>query len=189
MPEATVSPLAAWETFYLLVGTSAAALTGLMFVVIALIADTGPRRSSPEGIAAYSTPTIVHFCVALLVSAILSAPWLQLVNLGFALGLCGAAALVYTAIVLRRARRLQGYRPVLEDWLWHVIFPFLAYTAILLSAIAISSYPVPALFPIGAACVLLVFIGIHNAWDIVTYITIKRAAPESEAQGSQSKET
>ena len=34
-------PLNDWETFYVIVGSSAAALTGLMFVVIALIKDSG----------------------------------------------------------------------------------------------------------------------------------------------------
>src|SRR4051812_768692 len=40
--------LAAWESFYVIVGSSAAALTGLQFVVIALIAETARRSSSHE---------------------------------------------------------------------------------------------------------------------------------------------
>ena len=73
MHEAATSPLAACESFYVIVGSSAAALTGLQFVVIALVAEIR-RRSTTGQIDAFDTPTIVHFAAALLVSSILSAP-------------------------------------------------------------------------------------------------------------------
>jgi len=40
MEPSAPSILAHWESFYVIVGSSAAALTGLMFVVITLIADS-----------------------------------------------------------------------------------------------------------------------------------------------------
>ena len=88
MQEAAVSPLTTWQNFYVIIGSSAAALTGLMFVVITLIAGARVRRSSGT-IAAFGTPTVVHFCATLLVAAILSAPWQALWNAGLLLGLSG----------------------------------------------------------------------------------------------------
>ena len=44
------SLLAGWANFYVIVGSSAGALTGLTFVVIALIRDT--RRVRPTGLRA-----------------------------------------------------------------------------------------------------------------------------------------
>jgi len=85
MEEAARSPLVAWESFYVIVGSSGAALTGLQFVVIALIAESR-TRTSPRQIDAFGTPTIVHFCAVLLVSAILSAPWQALSSASLALG-------------------------------------------------------------------------------------------------------
>ncbi|HYU33662.1 MAG TPA: hypothetical protein VEW48_16035, partial [Thermoanaerobaculia bacterium] len=70
MHETIASPLAAWENFYVIIGGAAAALTGLQFVVIALIHEVGARSSHRE-IAAFGTPQIVHFCAALLVAATL----------------------------------------------------------------------------------------------------------------------
>ena len=81
--------LNAWENFYIIVGSSAGALTGLQFVVIVLIAEVRPRSSGGE-ISAFGTPTVVHFCAVLLLGAILSAPWGALSNVAFALGVCGA---------------------------------------------------------------------------------------------------
>src|SRR5438445_2505873 len=76
MQEAGVSFLSTWQNFYVIIGSAAATLTGLMFVVITLIAGVRVRVSSASGgIAAFSTPTVVHFCATLLVAAILSAPW------------------------------------------------------------------------------------------------------------------
>lgn len=179
MPEAATSPLLAWDNFYVIVGSSAAALTGLMFVVITLIAGTRRQRSS-GAIGAYSTPTVVHFCVALLVAAVLSAPWQGLANASILLGLTGIGGVAYVVIVLRRARRQTNYQPVLEDWLWHTIFPLIAYAALVVAALVLADNSSPALFIIGGATILLLFIGIHNAWDTVTYLVTEVIQPDDE---------
>ncbi len=82
MEPTVVSPFAAWENFYVIVGSSAAALTGLQFVVVVLGAEA--RSIGPE-VGAFGTPTVVHFCAALLISAILSVPWRAIANAGLAL--------------------------------------------------------------------------------------------------------
>jgi hypothetical protein len=173
--------LTTWQNFYVIIGSSAAALTGLMFVVITLIAGARVRGSSGT-IGAFSTPTVVHFCAALLVAAILSAPWQALWNAGLLLGLCGLGGVTYVVIVIRRARRQTDYTPVLEDWLWHAVFPLVSYIALVLAAILLPGNPVPALFVIAAATVLLLFIGIHNAWDTVTYLAVEYSQPENKSQ-------
>ena len=191
MEEVARSPLIAWESFYVIVGSSGAALTGLQFVVIALIADArtqGAARaqeSNDQSIAAFGTPTIVHFCSVLLVSAILSAPWHGLSSVALTLGVCGLVGVVYGVIVVRRARRQSGYRPVWEDWLWHAVLPLISYALILISAIVLRSYPQRALFVIGATALLLLFIGIHNAWDTVTYIAVGGLQPPNKPSVSE----
>jgi hypothetical protein len=176
-----VSLLPTWQNFYVIIGSSAAALTGLMFVVITLISGARQRRSG-EAVEAFGTPTVVHFCAALLIAAILSAPWQVPWNTGLLLGLCGLGGVTYVVIVLRRARHQTDYQPVLEDWLWYTVFPLISYTALVVAAIVLPSNPVPALFVIGAVTLLLLFIGIHNAWDTVTYIAIELSQPENKSQ-------
>jgi hypothetical protein len=92
MEEAVLSPLTQWESFYVIVGSSAGALTGLQFVVIALIAEAEAAASMQE-VRAFGTPTVVHFCAVLFVSAVLSAPWHALSSAGLALDACGVAGL------------------------------------------------------------------------------------------------
>ncbi len=184
MQEAVLSLLATWQNFYVLIGSAAATLTGLLFVVITLIAGVRVRVSSPSsGIAVFNTQNVVHFGAALLVAAILSAPWQALWTAGLLLGLAGLGGMIYGVIVLRRVRRLQtGYQPVLEDWLFHTVLPLVSYTALVVAAIVLPGHPAPALFVIAAATVLLLFIGIHNAWDNVTYIVLELSQQENKRQ-------
>jgi hypothetical protein len=176
------SPLAAWESFYVIAGSSGAALTGLQFVVIALIADTRPTSSDLE-IDTFGTPNIVHFCAALLISCILSAPWPTMIGVAIALGCCGVLGVAYTAVIIRRASRQRGYKPVLEDWLWHCVFPFVAYIALLAGGWELESNSTTSLFIVAGAVMLLLFIGIHNAWDTVTFLVLTR--PKSESGSSK----
>ena len=69
MPE-----LAEWDSFYVIVGSSAGALIGLQFVVLTLIADR-PVKGMEQAGAAFVTPTIIHFAAALLLSVLVRVPW------------------------------------------------------------------------------------------------------------------
>jgi hypothetical protein len=169
-----VSPFAAWESFYVIVGSSAAALTGLMFVVVTLIAETRPQGQTLD---AFGTPTVVHLTGALLVAATMSAPWPTPEGARLVLGATGVAGVIYALIVVRRTRRQTQYRPVLEDWIWHSVIPLMAYLVLAAAALVLDARPVPALFAVGAATLLLVVVGIHNAWDTVTYVTLERMPP------------
>ena len=184
MEDAIARPLAVWESFYVIVGSSGAALTGLQFVVVTLLADSR-RRSTAGQIGAFGTPTIVHFCAALLVAAVMSAPWHDLSSAALVLGACGAAGVGYTAIVTHRARRQTDYRLVLEDWLGHTALPFVAYAALLWASLALARHVTTSLFTIATTTLLLLFIGIHNSWDTVTYIAVGGLEKRQEKEDGQ----
>ncbi len=188
MDELARSPLTDWETFFFLVGSSGAALTGLQFVVIALIAESQRRATSRE-IEAFGTPNIIHFCAVLLIAAIVSAPWRGLLGVSLSLGGCGLMGVVYGLIVVRRARAQTTYRPVFEDWLWHAALPILAYALLLIAAMLLRGNPHRVLFLIGATSLLLLFVGIHNAWDTVTYITVELSPKAPEDRVAESPQT
>jgi hypothetical protein len=182
----TLSPLEGWQNFYLIVGSAAAALTGVQFVVIALVADISRRNKSSDSVHAFGTPTVVHFCVVLLISAIVAVPWPALSSASLAISVCGAAGIVYVFIVLRRARRQTRYAPVLEDWVWHTVLPLVAYASLMGASFALAHGGATRLFVIAAASLLLLFIGIHNAWDSATYMVLERS--EEESEGGETRE-
>jgi len=175
-----LSPFTAWENFYVIIGSSAAALTGLQFVVIVLGAEIS-APSTANTTRAFGTPTVVHFCAVLLNSAILSAPWRRTSSAALAIAVFGLVGFAYTLLVLRHTRRQTVYTPVLEDWIWHSVLPLIAYAALLTGGIFLPDDPPPWLFVIGASALLLLFVGIHNAWDAVTYIaTLRRRRKPDE---------
>ena len=182
MQEAIVALLKDWENFYVIMGAAAAALTALTFVVITLVAGIQQQRKDDDVIAAFNTPMVVYFCTVLLITATLSAPWQVLWQPALLLGVVGLGGTGYVIIVLRRTLRQNAYQPVLEDWVWHIILPFIAYIALVVAMIVLPSNPVSTLFVVGAVSILLLFIGIHNSWDGVTYITSKNFQTENKSQ-------
>ena len=175
-------PLSAWESFYVIDGSSGAALIGLQFVVIALVADLRNGGGS-EAMAAFGTPTVVHFGGALVVSALMSAPWPSLAAPAIALGIFGLCGIVFGSRVMQRARRQDEYAPVPEDWLWFVIFPTLAYAVIATGSLSMRHSALGE-FLVGGAALALLLIGIHNAWDSVTHIVSLRGVVASAADAA-----
>jgi hypothetical protein len=161
--------LADWDSFYVITGSAAGALIGLQFVVLTLIAQRPATPVASEAGNAFSTPTIVHFGTALLLAALLRAPWRTILPPAILWGVTGLAGLAYVLVTVRRMRRQQAYRPQREDWLFHGLLPALAYAALAASAVAAPAATREALFAVGGAALLLLFTGIHNAWDGVAW--------------------
>lgn len=180
--------LDAWDSFYVIVGSAAGALIGLQFVVMTLMAER-PSARVAEANAAFGTPTVVHFAAALLLSVLLRAPWPAMDYAAIASGAVGAGGLVYALIVTRRMRVQLAYAPDLEDWLCHALMPLVAYTVLIGSAFWAASHAQAALFGVGGGVLLLLFVGIHNAWDSVAFTALvvrnkERREPSKEAHRS-----
>jgi hypothetical protein len=127
-----------------------------------------------EAGAAFSTPSVVHFGVVLLGSAIVSAPWKAIAVVAAFWGVIGLCGIFYTLVVARRLKVQTVYQPVFEDWLFHVLLPFAVYAMLAGSACFARSHTSAALFVVGGATLLLLFIGIHNAWDTIIYHVFTR---------------
>jgi predicted membrane channel-forming protein YqfA (hemolysin III family) len=174
-----MSPLEGWDNFYVILGSAAAALLGLTFVVIALISE---RRANPAGMSGYITPTVVHFATVLGLSCFLSMPHQNVVALSAGLGTTAAGLLIYTAGITVHMRRFaKNYTPVLEDWIWHVTLPAAVYCALLAMALLLWREPRESMYGIASALLLLLFIGIHNSWDVAVSLTVQTRKAEEKA--------
>jgi hypothetical protein len=154
-----------------------------MFVVTTLIAGVETHIPTMNaGISAFNTPTIVHFCFVLLVVGILSAPWQAFTSVSLLLVLVGLGMVLYMITVIQRMRHVPDYQTPLKDWLWYTAFPLIAYIVLIVAAIVLPVNPALALYIISAVLTALLFLSIHNAWDLVTYIAVERAHPENKDQ-------
>jgi hypothetical protein len=170
---AALPTIEGWDNFYVIVGSSAAGLTGLTFVVIALASDRHVVRMS--GLRTFITPVVMHFGSALWISALLCIPGQTAITLSACIGVSGAILSAYGAITTYRMYRgRRNYRPVFEDWLWNSVLPTLCYLALLLAGVWALRQPAAALYIVGAVALTLLFIGIHNAWDVAVWVTVER---------------
>jgi hypothetical protein len=173
--------LSSWQNFYMIIGTAAATLTGLMFVVTTLIAGVDAHSSILNAaVSAFNTPTVVYFGVVLLLAGILSAPWETFSAVSFLLGFLGLGMVFYSIIVLRRLRGVSHYQSTLEDWLWYMIFPLFAHVSLVVAAFLLPGNPAFALYIVGSAMILLLLVGIRNAWDMVTFLAVERSHSEKK---------
>jgi hypothetical protein len=163
-----MTELADWESFYIIVGPSAGALIGLQFVVLTLIGERPTMRIAEAG-AAFITPMIVHYEIVLLLSAALLAPWHSITPISIIWGGAGVVGFLYQCVVVRRLGRQAAYKPGFEDWLFYVGLPFAPYLLLMASPFAAHAHEREAAFTVGAAIVLMLFVGIHNSWDVITY--------------------
>jgi hypothetical protein len=156
--------LAGWGNFYVIVGSAAGALTGLMFVVIALT-PAQRRRNARYVLHVFATPTIVHLSSVLLFAAVLSMPKHTTESMAATLMAISLGMLFYMRWIISRARRQDVYTPDLEDRVWHFLLPAVAYVGLFAAGITAWWAPGGALYVVGASILLLLFVGIHNAWD------------------------
>jgi hypothetical protein len=177
-----MTAIAGWENFYVIVGSSAGALIGLQFVVITLIANMPNAPGDAQGAAAFGTPTIVHLGTVLFLAAVLNVPWNGIGTAAVLWGLVGLSGVAYAIIVARRLRVQTVYQPEFEDWLFHALLPLAAYAMLAIAAYATLNHVRVALFGVGTAALLLLFIGIHNAWDNVTYHVFVKKRGQREAE-------
>ncbi len=121
-----------WQSFYVLLGSSAAALTGLTFVVVTISAERGEIARSASarltGLRVFVTPTAVHFGAALWLSAVMCIPGQTALSLELLLTVTGVAGLIYCVTLVRPlVTGSFGYKPVLSDWIWNAVLPVIAY--------------------------------------------------------------
>ena len=176
---------AKWDTFYVIIGSAAGALIGLQFVVMTLVAQR-PSAGGADAGAAFATPTVVHFTSVLFLSALLRAPWQRVISIAIVWGLIGLQGVVYSIEVGRRMRKQSVYVPVFEDWLFHLLLPLVAYGILAFTPFGARSDLRMILFLVAAAALLLLYIGIHNTWDGLSYHVFVTMRKGKRAGGDES---
>ena len=169
--------LADWQGFYVVTGSAGAGLTGLMFVVVALAADRMQTRGAGEARSIYSSPTVTHFSIVLLIASIMTMPLHRTLSAAICIGATAAIGLTLSGLTGLRMSRLEAYSAVAEDWLGHVVLPLVAYALLLAGACLLSVIQPWALVFVAVAVLALLFTGIHNAWDVALYV-VNMQAPQ-----------
>lgn len=160
-----------WADFYIIVGGSAGALIGLMFVVATLTAGVERERVIPGG-RIYITPIVFHFSIVVIVAAVSGVPNIPEVVAGVILAGCGAFGLVYSVVTTVRMYRLhwEYAPPDVSDKFFYGFFPALAYLGLAVAAAWVWVDARAAAYAVGVLMLTVLLIGIRNAWDLATAI-------------------
>ncbi|HEV7689255.1 MAG TPA: hypothetical protein VGO52_00450 [Hyphomonadaceae bacterium] len=172
-----------WGEFFFLIGSSAAGLIGLIFVVATLTSDLDKRRAI-RGMRVYMTPNVFHFAVVLTLCALACSPQIKPPVLA---GAMAAAALIGIVYVGQRALGLArpGMAVHWSDYLYYGAAPLIGYVALGFDAWAIGS-AAPYADTLAAGLMLgFLLLGIRNAWDLVSYMAPR--AGRSDAQGADAE--
>jgi hypothetical protein len=162
-----------WENFYLIVGSGAGALIGLMFVAATLTAGYASARTE-QGAAVFMSPIVFHLGVVLVVGAMATVPDLPVPVIAVALSLLAGAGLIYSSVTL--ARMFGGNLdnvPDLSDKLFYGFAPVAVYIGLSVAAGATWVMPDGADYGVGAAMLALLLIGIRNAWDLALFFVLR----------------
>jgi len=111
----------------------------------------------------------------------MSVPWASAAEAAWSWGLTGLFGFIYTLTVAARMRKQQAYMADAEDWLFHTVLPLAAYLFLGLSASYAGSEEHGALLAVAAASLALLFIGIHNSWDSIVYVSTGQNKKEDAA--------
>jgi hypothetical protein len=169
MHDAWTHQLETWHEFYILVGTAGLTLTGLLFVVVSLRPKfVASRRAT--GARAFVSPNAVYFTTTLVVSAFFLVPDLSATVAGTMLCFGAGASLLYLAYTRAHQEWRRGKLPRL-DWVWFVGLPLLSYLMLLMSGVGILVQSTFSIHGVATSLILLVIIGIRNAWDLVLWIS------------------
>jgi len=158
-----------WDSYYLLIGTVAGALIGLLFVVATLNAGREVTEVT-RGTKTYLSPTVFHFAMVVVVSALATAPGLPARYVGLLLSACAIAGLVYSTWVCVRLRSGNMAGQHWSDFWYFGLAPTAIYLG--LGATSGTAWAAPSALPYGTSVLLLLLmlVGIRNAWDLVTWL-------------------
>jgi hypothetical protein len=159
-----------WENYYLMVGSSAGALIGLMFVVVTLTA--GRDRSEVErGKHLYTSPIVWHLAIILTLSGAAAIP--AMTPRFFAVA-AGGLAILGIAIGVRSAigiaRNPGDPQSPAFDAFWYGIAPAITYVGLAVGAFGVLRGGPWGTTAVAADLMVLLLVSIHAEWDLVTYL-------------------
>ena len=176
MPVSLDQALRDWRDFYVMGGTAAATLVGLMFVFASIGANQLARRNL-GAMRAFITPTVVHFGAALLVCLVSIMPSHSDRSLGGALGVGALIGVAYCCQILLLIVRSFAAGLAWEDRLFYALIPFAGYLLLLASAaFELDERPADANVLAGIAIIVLIVAGLRNAWDMTVWMTTRDAS-------------
>lgn len=157
--------IAGWETLYLLTGTAATTLMGLLFVAISIHTDWFKDRGRLD-LRNFGALTFNSFFYVLLISILFLVPGFGWGETGGVLLILGLADLTNSFLQLRHARLAQRRAPE-ERITLRFSFPILCLAALVFAAIGVLLHVPESLYVVLVIVICLLGSAAVNAWTLL----------------------
>lgn len=174
-----------WSDYFFMVGSAAAALIGLMFIVVTLTAGRD-RNELEAGKKLYTTPIVWHLGVVVVLSGGAVAPIvaLQWVAIGIlVLAALGIGYAFYITVGILRAQLASNFSGY--DAFWYGVAPGVIYAWVGVSGWTMLRGSSFAPGILAATVMALLLVSIHNEWDLVTYLAPDAPGPGNSGGGEE----
>ena len=170
--------LADWHEFYGLLGTAAAALLSLLFVV-ASIGASAMTADTAGGTRTFMSPVAFHYANVLFLGLVALVPVQTWESFGLTIGVAAAGSIIYSLVILVRV--LRDSRADMVDNLAYGAVPAVCYAAGLVSSILILKESAVGLNVLAGTALALLVVNIRNAWDLM--LSMARRAAQQKKPG------
>lgn len=168
-----------WGEFFLLAGSAAAVLIGLIFVVVTLMQDK-PRSTILTGAKIYMGPTVLKVTFVLVLSAAALIPEITAREIAIVcavVAVWGMARGVQSIVGIRR--RDHDVVPHWSDAWCYGVIPTIIFAVLAGVAVAFWYELDWAKYGLAVVMTALLLIGIRNEWDLVTWLAPKSDWPDA----------
>lgn len=163
-----------WHDFYALIGTASVTLVGLMFVAASIGAGVFTREHQ-AGIRSFLSPRVVHFSEVLVICLLATIPTQTWLSLGVLQTGAGAIGLAYSGWTWRRMMKHGIIASIdVADRLWYALLPIVAYLLVTAAGVSLLRQSQRSFDILALALILLLLLGIRNAWDMTVWIIDRR---------------
>jgi hypothetical protein len=164
-----------WKEFFLLVGSAAAVLIGLIFVVITLMQGRS-RESVLAGSKLYMGPIVLGVSFWLALSAAALTPGVTPPMFAVIAVVIAAWGLVRGAMSIAGIARLKEVH--WTDLWFYGVYPTVIYLVLGVVAAGIWSELWWAKYLLGVTMTAGLLLGIRNEWDLITWIAPRSEPPQ-----------
>ena len=164
-----------WGEFYLLLGSAAAVLIGLIFVVVTLMQDRS-RSSVLAGSKLYMGPIVLDVSFVLVLSAAALMPGITHREFAVVCAAVAAWGLVRGIMSVIGISRLKEEVHWTDVWFYGAI-PSVLFAALLVVAWGFWSQAEWSVHSVAAVNTVILLLAIRNEWDLVTWL-----APRADTQ-------
>jgi len=177
-----------WQNFYVLTGTAAATLMGLLFVAASIsVGVNSTVKHAAATIRTFVTPILFAYVHVLLISCLAVMPLQNTLLLGVVLVAQGSFSIFMALKVLWRILVLHREEAELGHWVWHFALPFLAGILFVTTALGFLLGQSLALAGLAITDLLYLTIGVRNSWTLTIWLILnqrqgKNTNPEKQAE-------